>query len=541
VGKVAAQDKNEIYNNFSRKRGEWIENPELFLVEAVGINICECKCELDPLQREIYLRFCELVRAKQYKGWLEEAGKAVPEEIDRLASKVGASIQSGKGVGKTAICSMVALWFFVCFDRARVVIMGPKYDQIKKNLWSEISKWIGHAVQVYGDDCLLNDLIEKQTDKIYCKHVPKVEKGEKWVMFIMTFPKNSDVETQKAAVQGQHDRNMLFLIDEASGVPDHIFEPIESTLTFAVNVIFAIFNPNKNTGWAIETQGKMKDKWVTMQINAENSTLVKKDTIDYMKKKYGVDSNKYRVSVLGLPPLEEEGALIPWSWIQAAKDRYDFFQPAEDDPYLFGIDVGGGGDDSMLCKRKGGKILSFKKNTSSDTDAVASWVMREHDMDVMKGEDVDEMSIDMNGIGNGAYHRIKNMGYRIKGVNVRKAAANSDRFVMIRDELYWRIRCLFEDGDIAIPPDDDELEGELSLLKYDDEAGSGKIKVLSKKDAEYRKEMISKLGYKSPNRADALALTCFKSYSSLLNRKKVQRMKARDLIKGNNSPGWMAR
>ncbi len=74
----------------------------------------------------------------------------------------------------------------------------------------------------------------------------KAGRGRRWLMYILTFPKNSSIEEQQAAVQGIHDENLLFLIDESPGVPDYIFEPIESTLTEANNVVFSIFNPNNN-------------------------------------------------------------------------------------------------------------------------------------------------------------------------------------------------------------------------------------------------------------------------------------------------------
>ena len=175
------------------------------------------------------------------------------------------------------------------------------------------------------------------------------------------------------AIQGKHADNMLFVIDEAPGVPEHIYSAIENTCTQPNNMIFAIFNPNKNTGWAIDTQSKMSHRWICKQINAQNSTLVDKGTIEYKKERYGADSNIFRVDVLGLPPLADDGSFIPFTWIEDAKNRYDEYSPEENDPFILSLDVGGGGDPSMVCVKHGRKILKFHKYDNSKTDAVVEW------------------------------------------------------------------------------------------------------------------------------------------------------------------------
>lgn len=422
--------------------------------------------------------------------------------------KLGVSTQSGKGAGKTTLAAICGLWFLVCFPYCRIPVMGPKYEQIKSNLWAEIAKWIRHASKVYGQKCLLNDILEMQGDKIFCKHADEKSRGKEWIMHILTFPKNSGIEEQKAAIQGIHNPYLLFLLDEAPGIPEHIFEPIETTLTEPVNLIFMIFNPNKNHGFAIDSQNKGKDQWITHHINVENSGLVSKDHIQRLGDKYGRDSSKYRVSVLGLPPLHEEDALIAWSWIQQAKDRWADYELMDEDVTVMGCDIGGGGDQSIICIRRGPKVIRFLSNNSADTDAVSNWIMK-----VATEHDPKYIFIDMNGIGHGTYYRVKNMGFPARGINTRRQANQPDRFSMLRDELLWRVREAFESGLIAIP-DDDELEGELGLLKYEDD---GIIKVVSKKNQAYKREMMARVGYKSPNKTDALTLTYTIPDSSLRN------------------------
>ena len=532
----------QLLEKLSDKRNQWIFDPLLCCKEVLGIGVqkkdsTEPPIKLDPLQEQIIVEMWELIRMKEKKSFI--GVDKLTEKEKFIAEKIGVSVQSGKGVGKTALASIVALLFLVCFRYARVVILGPKYDQIKANLWPEIKKWFAHSVEVYGEDSLLNQLFKDQNDLIYCTHVKPVELKDRWRIFIQTFPKNSDIATQQSSVQGNHDDYMLFLMDEASGIPDHIFEPIESTLSGIVNLVFAIFNPNKNTGWAIETQGKMKEKWVTAHIDARKSTLVTEEHIQYMLYKYGADSNKFRVSVLGLPPLAEEGCLISWEWIQSAKDRWEDMNVAETEPYLLGADIGGGGDASMICRRQGMKVMKFEGNKSVDTDIVANWINR-----IILDEEPDCSYVDMNGIGNTTYYRLQSVfgKKKVKGINVRKKAFNINKFVMLRDELMWRLREVFESGEIAIPPNDDELEGELSLLKYDDDGTDGKIKVISKQNAEYKREMMGLVGYKSPNKVDSLIMTFYENYTSVLLKTEYKRQGFRKRLSALSKSGnWMSR
>jgi len=71
------------------------------------------------------------------------------------------------------------------------------------------------------------------------------------------------------------------------------------------------------------------------------------------------------------------------------------------------------------------------------------------------------------------------------------------RFFSVRDEMFWKMRKAFMDGNIAIP-NDVRLRRSLMALEYDD--GGGTIKVVAKK------KLRQLLGY-SPDEMDALALT----------------------------------
>jgi phage FluMu gp28-like protein len=82
-------------------------------------------------------------------------------------------------------------------------------------------------------------------------------------------------------------------------------------------------------------------------------------------------------------------------------------------------------------------------------------------------------------------------------VDVRRTARNEQRFVRLRDELWWKLREQFEKGNISIP-DDSDLVDQLSSVKWSEQ--NGRIKVQGKKEMKAN-------GKDSPDEADALCLT----------------------------------
>jgi hypothetical protein len=137
--------------------------------------------------------------------------------------------------------------------------------------------------------------------------------------------------------------------------------------------------------------------------------------------------------------------------------------------------------------------------------------------------------VDVIGIGNGVYNRLRELRYPVYPVNVAESAARSERFMRLRDELFWKLREVFEAGTISIPKDD-ELIGELSSIKYKAES-SGKVKIESKSEMKRR-------GMESPNRADALMLS-FAKEDYIFAKKRVKDPYEEE-INGFRPSSWMS-
>lgn len=404
------------------------------------------------------------------------------EKLRRLSRKFGMSIMSGVGTGKGGLAAILIMWFMSVFPYPKCVAVSPSARQLRDNLWSEIAKW--------HQKSKIRDWFVWQSDKFYLKEC----NGQQWFISARTANPRNSADEQAETLAGIHEDFVLIVGDEATGVPDPVFRPLEATLTRKCNLCLLTFNPTKGKGFAYDTQYKERDQWVTFRWNSEESELVTKESIDRLERKYGRDSNSFRIRVLGLPPLSGENEVIPWDWIEEAVDRD--LEPLTNDQLVYSLDVGAGGDDSVLLKKFGPKVVGITAVGYNESTKVVDWAVRE----ILAGEPAvffgDPIGWGWGVIGE-IERRVKHMDMQIMPVNVSETAYNEDRFHRLRDELWWQMREEFERGHLSIP-DDPILKGDLNAPHYDDSTGI--IKVESKKDLKRR-------GIESPNRADALMMT----------------------------------
>lgn len=478
----------------------WAKDPEKFIIEALRF---EQKTgpdgtpnKLTTQQRDALKKIRLLVWSKIKSG----TGGKLTEEETMYAKKMGVSIRSGKGTGKDCMGAMLVLWFLVCFPNVKIPCTANSGKQLKEVLWSEIKKWL--------KDSLIEDWVVCQSDKVYMKAGKKEDHGKRWFATARTVNVKGSADAQSETLQGFHEDYMMFVVDEASGLPEPVFKPFETTLTGLCNFVLLLWNPTRSHGYAIDTFGKNKEDWVCLQWNAEESELSQmpqfKAQIERMERRYGRDSTAFRVNVLGLPPKASADALIPMDWVMDAVGRE--FEIDPDDPLRLGVDVGAGGDRSVLLQRVGNSVTKIKAHDTPDTMELTGWVS-----DAIHRGGVDATFVDIIGIGQGVYDRLRELGHkRVYSVDVRRTST-SERFKKLRDELWWKIRERFEKGTISIP-NDEELICELTTIKYKPES-DGRVKVEGKKELRAR-------GAASPDKADALCLTEFLPASIFREAKK---------------------
>ena len=413
------------------------------------------------------------------EAWQEKALYAVRDN-DRVA------IRSGHGIGKTAFLSWLILWWVLTRSPSRIACTANTASQLSDILWAEVAKW--HRRMPEG----LKELIEVTSAKV-----------ELTGQDSFAVARTARRETPEA-LQGFHSPNMLFLVDEASGVDDIIFEVGEGAMSTEGAKTVMTGNPTRTSGYFYEAFNKMKDSFFTMKVASQDSSQVGSKFIEDMKTKYGEDSNIFRVRVLGEWPEADDDVVIPLHLLQAAAERDQV--PAETTPVVWGLDVARfGTDKSALCKRKGNVVTEpIKSWRNKDLMEMCGIILNEYETTTWSDRPV-EILVDSIGLGAGVVDRLTELDLPVRGINVAESASMGERYGRLRDELWFLGKEWFEARDCTIP-NQEELIDDLSKPRFSF-LSNGKLKVEGKDEMKRR-------GLNSPDLADAFCLT-FASRASI--------------------------
>ena len=415
------------------------------------------------------------VLAAEIEPWQGEA-------LDAIARHDRVSIRAGHGVGKTTVLAWVTLWFMLTRKPFKIPITANSQDQLRDVVWPEIRKW--HARLPTALRCEIDVAAER------------VSLASSPGCFAVARTASSD---NPEALQGFHDDNLLFLIEEASGIADIVFQVAQGSLSTPGAKILMFANPTRISGFFYESHHKLRDRWHTMRVNSEDVPRAR-GHIEDIALQYGRDSNIYRVRVLGEFPTSEDDVVVPLHLCEAAVRRK--VEPLERFRPVWGLDVARYGDDrTALAKRQGNAMLEPVKSwRNKSTMEVAGLVMAEYQDTKQVNPDQlpSEILVDVIGIGAGVVDRCRELGLPVRGVNVGESPAIRERYMRLRDDLWWRARdwLLAADAKLA---DDDALIAELTSPKYK-LTSAGKVQVESKDD-------MKKRGLRSPDLADAFILT----------------------------------
>jgi len=486
----------------------WRLDAVKFAEECLGINPSN-GFTLSNQQRQGLAALSELARCKHvvssYKRGLLKR-KPTDQEYE-WAKKSGISIMSGKGTGKDAFASWAILWMLCCWDGPKIMCTAPTQDQLRQVLWSEIAVWHGRRNQKGEPMFLMKDYIAVEGSKIYMKGVAAPGSTEKdgayWSAFYRTPQRNVDKTQMAKTLSGQHADTMMFVLDEASGIDDAVFGDLENTMTGPVNFALLIFNPHKPVGFAYDTHyGKHKDQWVTLHWDAEESSNVTAEQILRMEEKYGRDSDNFRVNVNGLPPRGGDDALIPYQKVYEAYTNIEIV-PHKTDKLVIGIDYASTGSDrTIMCVRKGGKVLGFHAIDGLDDIDQIDNIDKILKTDYAY-EEIERLCPDATAIGK-SFAQLLDRRYRdtvqVQMLDMSTSARGSDahRFKNLRNQLWYKLRERFMANELEIPANPFLLE-ELKCLQFKET--NGKIIVDDK-------VTIKKKIGRSCDYADALMLTC---------------------------------
>ena len=440
--------------------------------------------------------------------------------LEDLSRNAKVAIKSGQGVGKTGMEAVALLWFLCCFPYPRVVATAPTKQQLHDVLWSEVAKWREKSP-------LLKQILKWTKTYIFMAGNEK-----RWFAVART-------ATKPENMQGFHEDNMLFIVDEASGVADPIMEAILGTLSGDNNKLLMCGNPTKTTGTFFDAFHADRGQYKTHTVSSRNSKRTNKENIASLDRKYGRDSNVVRVRVDGEFPSQEDDVFIPLSYLEQSivtepseatakalgiyRNENGELQKRDTsgvDTISVGCDVARFGDDKTCIGYRINEVIKiYKKYNGQDTTWTAATIAklyRELREQYPEYKEPIAVKVDDGGVGGGVVDQLRSFqrsdpaayngmlvmpvhfGQKIK----HKYYDDSTTYMMgvVRDLISPFDEAGRDKKPEIILPNDDDLIGQLSCRKYGF-TSNAKQKVESK-------EEMKKRGLSSPDEGDCILLVC---------------------------------
>lgn len=163
-------------------------------------------------------------------------------------------------------------------------------------------------------------------------------------------------------------------------------------------------------------------------------------------------------------------------------------------PKIMGVDPAEYGNDATaIAKRQGRKAFPIERHYKRGPMEIVGIVARRADE-----WHPDAINVDCTGIGSGIADRLTELGYPVNRVHFGERAIESEQYRIRKDEMYGETKKWLENLPCELPTDD-VLAGDLVGPTYTYDS-SRRLVIESK-------EKMRQRGLKSPDSADALALT----------------------------------
>jgi hypothetical protein len=471
------------------------------------------KLELPDSSRSFFAQAADLVDPPTLRyrrdpiAWAEErAGLELWSKQREILMSVrdhsNTAVKSCHSAGKSFISAVTAAWWIDVHPPglARVVSTAPTSKQVDAVLWYEINRL--HARLGLVGQCNLREwYIGKQL----------VALGRK------------PPDHQEAAFQGMHAKYLLVIYDEAYGIPKSLYTEGSSLASNEYGRQLAIGNPDGPGEF--EQMCSPGSVWNTIHISYKHSpafteekvskslaeNLISKRWVEERGQEWGEDSALFASKCEGEFPSEGDPfATINYAWLRKCQ-LMDF--PDDGGPYEAGIDVGGGGDRTVIRERRGYK--AGREEVFVDSDPMRSIGRL---VEKINEWGVTRVKIDVTGLGWGIAGRLRELSSRhnpLSGETTHAAEivkvnfgsgpslGKERRFLNKRAELWWEVGRemsrlnTWDLGDV-----EDAVIHELTAPRYEILDSHGKVKI-EKKDKVIKRLKVS------PDRAEALLLAFY--------------------------------
>jgi hypothetical protein len=421
------------------------------------------------------------------------------EVLDALPVQRRVAVRGPHGLGKSFMGALLVNWFATTRELMgrdwKIITTASAWRHLEVYLWPEIHKWANRI-----DFETLGRSPFKPNSELLDLRL-KLHYGAATAV----------ASNQPERIEGAHAEELLYLLDEAKIVPPDTWDSIEGAFSNAGPdtadnaYAFAMSTPGPPSGRFYDIHRRapgLEDWWVrhvTLD-EAVSAGRISRAWADQRLAQWGPDSAVYHNRVLGEFHASDEDSVVPLAWLEAAIERWHVWdrggRQSPGGPLWTGVDVGRGGDESVLAHRDGW-VIWLEGNRRRDTMSQVA---------ALQGLD-GRAIIDVIGLGAGVYDRLRELGARPLAYTGSGKAPARDRsgkygFTNTRSAAYWHLRELLDpayDPVLALPPDD-LMISDLTTPRWEVTTGvPPKIKV------EPKDKVVERLG-RSSDRGDSIAM-----------------------------------
>lgn len=392
----------------------------------------------------------------------------------------------------STVLSWFGWWFLLTQgergSHPKAAAISVTRDNLKDNLWSELSKWQQRS------DILKGAFVWTQT-RIFAKDFPQT-----WFMSARGFSKSSNTEEQGRVLSGIHSKYVLFLIDESGDIPPVIMKSVDQAFSTQDKVMGRVIqagNPTSTTGMLYAAQSELADLWHVIRITGDPEDSDRSPRIDLkwainQINKYGRDDPWVQAYILGRFPESGINTLLTADQVEDSFARQLHEVDYEYAQKRIGVDVARFGDDStIIYPRQGLRAFNYAEMRGAVSPDIAARVA------LAKAKWGSEMEFvdGTGGYGAGVVDFLKQAGHSPLEIHFSSKAIDP-RYYNKRSEMWFSMAEWVKRGGSIVQ--DSKLKKELTTPTYSFK--NGKFIV------EPKESIKDRLGF-SPDIADALCLT----------------------------------
>lgn len=390
------------------------------------------------------------------------------------------AVVSGHGIGKSAFVAWVVDWIMSTRPFARGVVTANTAPQLETKTWAEIAKWTKR--------CITGHWFEVTTGKGSMKMVHK-QHSESWFCSAQT-----SREENSESFAGLHAANStpFYIFDEASAIPNKIWEVAEGGMTDGEPMFFVFGNGTRNSGAFFDCFNRFRHRWNGRHVDSREVQITNKEQIAKWIEDHGVDSDFVKIRVRGMFPSLSSRQYISTDAVDEGFGKILPMGSYEYAPVILTCDPAWEGDDDLVIAKRQGlhfEILKVMPKNSNDV-AIAGMIAQYEDR-----FQADAVFIDF-GYGTGIKSAGDTMGRSWTLIDF-SWGANDQGYLNKRAEMWGLVEEWLREGG-ALPKD---ME-----LYYDLITPESVPRLDGKRQLEPKNVMKKRTG-RSPNKGDALALS----------------------------------